>query len=85
MSMPGFNAPVSLYKSKGQYRATGARNARAIGNSVLLAQSPAFDPCAHCFSLPSPCLRARCACVCAGGDIIRVAPSRFFPCGFECV
>jgi len=84
MSMPGFNASVSLYKSKGQYRATRARNARGNGSSVLPAQSAAFDPCAHCLSLPSPCLRARCACTCAGGDIIRVPPSRFFPCGFAC-
>jgi len=87
MSMPGFNALVSLYEAKGHYHARSKGNSR--GNGITLAQlmplaapAPVFDPCLHCLSLPTPCSRARCACICAGGDII---PSHWAHCGFLCV
>jgi hypothetical protein len=82
MGMPGFNASVSLYKTKEQYRANYLRKTRVSASSVTAAQLGAFDPCAHCQSLPTPCSRARCACICAGGDII---PSPWARCGFLCV
>jgi hypothetical protein len=83
MSMPGFSAAASLYQTDEQYRSR-IENIPSSWNSITLAQTAAFDPCAHCRSLPSPCARARCACVCAGGDVIPVSPI-ISHCGFLCV
>jgi hypothetical protein len=84
MSMPRFDAAASLYVTNGYYLANRVRNARGSPSGVTLAQFAAFDPCAHCRFLPTPCARARCACICAGGDVIPVSPI-ISHCGFLCV
>ena len=86
MSIPGYTADVSVGPTGGQYwTATGMA---AFGRHVAGVMAPAMpvspDPCAECNRLFG-CARSRCFCVCNGGDIIHVPPSRFFPCGFECV
>jgi hypothetical protein len=84
MSLPGFHAAASMYQTKEQYRTNGMRIASGQSSGVNLAQFAVFDPCAHCRFLPNPCARARCACICAGGDLIPVSPI-ISHCGFLCV
>jgi hypothetical protein len=83
MSMPGFNAALSLYDTNEQYRPNSIRYVSGNRREIRVAQVASFDPCARCLHLVDPCARARCACICAGGDVIPV--SRLISrCGFLC-
>lgn len=76
MTMPGFAAQASLYEAGMRYW-TGGSGATADANgSIVMAQ----DPCSRCAHLYG-CAKARCYCICYGGDW---SPGHFgshFPCG----
>jgi hypothetical protein len=78
MTMPGFTANASVYKTNIQYQANSMRNyGSGTRDGVTLA---AIDPCAHCGLLPG-CARFRCFCICNDGVPI---PVHRPPCNFVC-
>ena len=93
MNIPGFTASASAYKTSGRYFMTSMTS--QIGGVTLAGTCtctdpnctwtcPIPDPCARCGSLPTPCARARCFCLCEGGIPVSCRPGPSCPCGFLC-
>jgi hypothetical protein len=74
MTLPGFNAETSLYKTGIQY---GSTRALVKASGVTPQQLPR-----HLFCRPTDCPCNYEACRRAGG---RVVPDRYPPCYYECV
>jgi hypothetical protein len=86
MTIPGFTAEASAYKSTGQYHMSALDGAhRTLGVSPASAHTDQalagpIDPCRRCIRM-SGCARSRCLCQCDGG--IPIASSHAH-CGFLC-
>lgn len=74
MRIPGFAAEISLCATENHYYSENNESEGAGGVAA------AFDLCSRCSHLTG-CAKARCYCICNGGDW---SPGHFgthFPCG----
>ena len=72
MTLPGFNAEASLYRTSVRY---GSKEALVRAGGVMPQQLP------HLFCRPTDCPCQKAACVRGGGVVV---PSRQLPCYFTC-
>jgi hypothetical protein len=87
MTMPGYRAEASLYRSSGQYRAALAAGFAPLGGVAVPQQSDLLpfapisqNPCQRVCAQRG-CSAARACCICNGGVPV---PNPRFRCGFFC-
>ena len=79
MKIPGFTAEASGYPAGMYYQADGSSGSSGA-EGIIMALN--LDPCRGCAHLAG-CAKARCYCICYGGDW---SPGHFgsqFPCGIR--
>jgi hypothetical protein len=88
MTIPGYRAEASLYRSSGQYRAALAADLAPFGGVAVPQQSGLLpfaaisqDPCQRVCAQGGGAA-ARSCCLCNGGIPV---PNPRFRCGFFCV
>jgi hypothetical protein len=81
MTMPGFNADASLYRTESLYHAAGvpAMTANGVVNPALILGSP--ECLRQCNFGPAPCANFECLCRCQGGTYSHAGFRRGYSCG----